>query len=212
MKKEVSYNQVNTLNWKRQAHYDFFRSFEKPFWGVTTQLNCTKAFAYCKTYNVSFFCYYLYLSLRAANEVQAFRYRIHDNNVLEYHEIGGSITVIRPDETFGFAYFDFYDEFERFQVELKKQINLEKQSRGLQTNANCRDVIHYSVLPYISFTQMEHALYGGQDNGIPKITFGKYLFQNDQILLPMSIHVHHALCDGVDVGKFVTTFQGYLEM
>ncbi|MEH6305708.1 CatA-like O-acetyltransferase [Olivibacter sp. CPCC 100613] len=212
MKKEVSYKQINIQYWKRQAHFNFFRSFEKPFWGITTQLNCTKAFAYCKTYRISFFCYYLYLSLRAVNSVQAFRYRLWKEEVLEYEEIGGSITVLRPDGTFGFAYFDFHHEFEYFQAELKKVINIEKQSKGLQTDPSCQHVIHYSVLPYLSFTQMEHALYGGSNDSIPKITFGKYSVQQQQLLLPMSIHVHHALCDGIDVGKFVAEFQQYMEV
>lgn len=212
MKKEVSYQEIDLQHWKRKDHFNFFNSFEKPWWGITTQLNCTKAYVYCQTYQVSFFHLYLYLSLRAVNAVRAFRYRIWQGKLLEYEEVGGSITVLRPDETFGFAYFDFYPEFNKFQSVLKDQLHTEKHCRGLKTIPSCQHVIHYSVMPYLSFTQIEHALYGGQEEGIPKISFGKYTMQDHQVLLPMSVHVHHALCDGIDVGKFVTEFQRYLEL
>jgi len=212
MKNELLYEEVDTTSWKRHAHFNFFKSFEKPLWGVTIQLNCTKAFAFCKASDISFFSYYLYQSLRAANEIMAFRMRIDGEKVLEYKRIDGSITVLRTDETFGFAYFDFHNAYAPFQEELKKQIIGEKQSVGLKTDLDRTNVIHYSILPYFSFTQMEHAQYSQRDDCIPKITFGKYFTQNQQLLLPMSVHVHHALCDGLDVGKFMNTMQGYMEI
>lgn len=212
MKSEIFCQELDITRWKRQAHFNFFKSFEQPVWGITTQLNCTKAFAFCKANNISFFSYYLYQSLRAANGTPAFHLRMSGGKVLEYKRIDGSITVLRADETFGFAYVDFHNAYAPFQDTLRKQMNHEKRATGLTTDVNRPNVIHYSVLPYLSFTQMEHAQYSQEEDCIPKITFGKYFMQNQQLLLPMSVHVHHALCDGLDVGKFVTAMQGYLEI
>ncbi|QNL48240.1 chloramphenicol acetyltransferase [Olivibacter sp. SDN3] len=212
MKNEVSFQEVDIKHWKRRAHFDFFKSFEKPLWGVTTQLNCTKAFAFCQANGVSFFYYYLYKSLCAVNNVEAFRLRIAGDRLLKYREIGGSVTVLRYDETFGFAYFELYNDFGAFETRLKRQIVCEKQSTGLQTDPNKPAVVHYSVMPYLSFTQIDHAQYNLREDCIPKITFGQYVKQGQQLFLPMSVHVHHALCDGLDVGKFIAQFQRYLEI
>ena len=41
----------------------------------------------------------------------------------------------------------------------------------------------------------------------PKITFGKMIQHGDQLSMPVSIHVHHALMDGYHAGQFVELFQ-----
>lgn len=212
MKNEGSFQEVDIIHWKRRAHFNFFKSFEKPLWGVTTQLNCTKAFAFCQANGTSFFYFYLYQSLRAINNVEAFRLRIDGDRLLKYSKIGGSVTVLRHDETFGFAYFDFCNGFGEFERQLRQQIVYEKQASGLQTDPNKPAVVHYSVMPYLSFTQIDHAQYNLQEDSIPKITFGQYVKQGQQLFLPISVHAHHALCDGLDVGKFIAQFQRYLEI
>lgn len=211
MKKQNSYLILNKTSWKRKEHFEFFHGFEAPFWGLSTQINCTKSYHYCKTYGISFFYYYLYHSLKAINQLSAFRLRIEGNEILEYGEVDGSITVLRPDETFGFAYFNYTKTFREFEDSAKIKINEEKNKKGLKTDSNKKDVIHYSVMPYLAFSQMQHAQHTIGDDSIPKITFGRYQAQGSQLFLPLSIHVHHGLCDGIDVGKFISLFQHYLE-
>lgn len=42
---------------------------------------------------------------------------------------------------------------------------------------------------------------------LPIITCGKYFIQGDQILLPISLQVHHAVCDGYHTSKFIEELQ-----
>jgi len=47
-------------------------------------------------------------------------------------------------------------------------------------------------------------------DSVPKISFGKVIPIDNQMLMPVSIHVHHALVDGSDIGKFYERFQNHL--
>ena len=38
---------------------------------------------------------------------------------------------------------------------------------------------------------------------MPRIAFGKFIQENDRTLLPISVEVHHALMDGLHVGRFL---------
>ena len=198
--------------WKRRDHFNFFRTFEQPFWGISTEINCTQAHAYCKAAGISFFMYYLYQSLRAANGIKEFKYRIEGQDIYEYQSISGSITVLRNDETFGFAYFDYNEDFSVFSQATKSNITSIKVTSGLQPNPDINSVIHYSVLPGIKFTNMQHAQHLSGQNSVPMIVFGQYHNSNGQILLPISVHVHHALCDGVHVEKLIKLFQAKMEL
>ncbi|MBP8894155.1 MAG: chloramphenicol acetyltransferase CAT, partial [Saprospiraceae bacterium] len=42
---------------------------------------------------------------------------------------------------------------------------------------------------------------------IPIFTMGKYFQQDNKILLPMSVQVHHAVCDGYHTSRFFNEVQ-----
>jgi chloramphenicol O-acetyltransferase type A len=197
---------IDIRTWKRREHFNFFRTFEQPFFGVTSLVNCTEAYNYCKSYKVSFLLYYLHKSLSAANSVQEFRYRIEEDQVVEYAQISGSITVLRNDETFGFVYFNYHSDLKTFSAEAKKVIMLEKTAVGLKLKPNINNLIHYSVLPGINFSSMQHAQMLVAEDSVPKIVFGKLIFKDGQVLLPISVHVNHALCDGLHVSRFLEEY------
>jgi len=60
------------------------------------------------------------------------------------------------------------------------------------------------VLPWISFTSFSHARNWGREDSVPKIAFGKFLKENQRTLLPFSVEVHHALMDGLHVGRYLS--------
>jgi chloramphenicol O-acetyltransferase type A len=65
-------------------------------------------------------------------------------------------------------------------------------------------------LPWLNFTSLSHARAFSFKDCIPKISFGKMTEQNGVKTMPVSIHVHHAIADGSDVGLFVEKFQEIL--
>lgn len=204
--------QLDIKNWNRHDHFHFFRQFDEPFFGVTVTVDVTKAYQTAKELNCSFFLFYLYQSLRAANQVEAFRYRIENEaEVVIYEQLNASPTINREDGTFGFAYMDYYADFQTFIYFANQEIARVKASKGLKLTASNDNVIHYSSLPWLDFTAISHARAFSFKDCIPKITFGKMTALNDTQKMPISIHVHHALADGADVGKFVEIFQSFLE-
>ena len=179
--------------WSRKEHFNFFNQFDEPFWGITTNIDCSRAYARCKDKNLSFFLYYLYQALTAANAITSFRYRIEEDQVYLYDKIHASPTINRPDDTFGFAYLEFYDNFSRFRKEAQKEIDKVQQSEGLFPAVSGENVIHFSSLPWIDFTSISHARNFEFNDSCPKISFGKMTEKDGQKTMPVSVHVHHAL-------------------
>lgn len=60
---------------------------------------------------------------------------------------------------------------------------------------------------WIRFTSESHPRNFGLRDSIPKITMGKYYHAGDRMMIPVSVHVHHALADGLHVGQFFTTLE-----
>lgn len=193
--------------WVRKDHFHFFNRFEEPFFGITVNIDCTVAYQQAKANNHSFFLYYLHKSLLAANAVEPFRYRIEGEEVMIYNEIHPSPTINRPDGTFGFAYMPFKESFEDFVSEAQKEIERVQNSTGLVPAGSSQNVIHYSSIPWLNFSAVSHARSFSFKDSCPKITFGKMIEQNDKKIMPVAVHVHHALMDGYHVGQFIEIFQ-----
>jgi chloramphenicol O-acetyltransferase type A len=202
MKKEI-----DLINWPRKDHYEFFSQFEEPFFGVTVNIDCTVAYMQAKEKGQSFFLYYLYRALKAANNVEAFRYRIIDKKVFLFDEVHASPTINRPDDTFGFSYMNYNEDEGLFCQHALKVMEEVRQSKGLHSAVSGENVIHFSAVPWLNFTSLSHARSYSFPDSIPKISFGKMTAHNGVQSMPISIHVHHGLMDGYHVGLFVENFQ-----
>lgn len=198
-------------NWNRRDHYEFFKTFDESFFGVTVDIQCTEAYEYCKSKGHSFFLYYLHCAIVAANGIDEFRYRIEDDEVVVYSEIAASSTIDRPDGTFGFSYMKYAADFVKFEEMAKLEVQRVKAGSGLEATLSGQDVIHFTVLPWFKFTSFSHARSYQRSDSCPKIAFGKMTEVDGKRVMPMSIHVHHALMDGYHVGQFVEQFETLLE-
>lgn len=205
---------IDFNNWKRKEHFNFFSQFDDPFFSLTSNVDCTNAYNLSSEKGISFFAYYLYLSLIAANDIPEFRYRIINNEVIEHDIIHASPTIGRDDETFGIGYVPFNPDFYIFQSSLiaeKQRIN---NISGLGFNdENIKDnVIHYSSIPWVSFKGLTHPRNFKIVDSVPKISFGRMIKESSgKKILPVSIFAHHGLMDGVHMGKYLEKFDQLLK-
>jgi chloramphenicol O-acetyltransferase type A len=190
-------------SWNRKEHFEFFRKFDEPFYHLNMNVDCTFGLQKAKAAKHSIFAWYLFSAMKAANMVQEFRYRIEGEEVYEYNTVHASPTIGRDDGTFGFAQVDFQEDFEIFQSQLNKEMERVRGLSGLFTAPERPDVIHYSALPWFSFTGLSHPRNYGDGDSIPKISFGKIFAQDNKSWLPLSVQVHHGLVDGFHVNLFV---------
>jgi len=89
-------------------------------------------------------------------------------------------------------------------------INHIKTNPVFEPHSEKDDAIYYTVIPWISFTAFEHAKMHNAADSVPRIGFGKYSWQSDKMVMPVSVQVNHALMDGLHVAKYFEKFQDQL--
>lgn len=202
---------INIETWARREQFHFFRQYDEPFWGATTEIDCTKAYTFCKANNESFFFYYLHKTLLASNQVENFCYRLSGENVYLFSENHASATINRDNDTFGFSFIQFHPNFQQFTEGGKKEVTRVRNSDKLFPPELSENVIHFSALPHLRFTGISHARSFKTPDSCPKISVGKITEKNGRFLMPLSVHVHHALADGLHVGQFVEIFENLMQ-
>ena len=196
-------------NWPRKEHFLFFKQLEEPFFGITTSIDCTRAYDAAKQLGISFFINYLHKTMVAINTIEPFRYRISGDEIIIYDQINASATISRADTTFGFSLIEYNPDLAVFSEIATKEIERVQNTPGLFTRTFETDnVIHFSAIPWIDFTSLSHARSYTFADSCPKISFGKMILdETGKRSMSMSVHVHHGLMDGFHVGQFVNCFQ-----
>jgi chloramphenicol O-acetyltransferase type A len=203
---------LNLNTWSRRIHFEFFKNYANPYFNICARVDVTALLEFTRDHKgISFSIAYHFLSIKAANEVESFRYRLVGDRVVVHERIHAGTIVLLPDESFTFVYFDYDEDFNRFHADAK--VAVEKALAGgprLDERADQDNLIYHSVLPWFSFTSISHARNLGQVDSVPKISFGKYVKEDGRVMMPVSVEVHHALMDGLHVGKYFELFEGYL--
>jgi chloramphenicol O-acetyltransferase type A len=202
---------LDLANWPRRELFEFFRDFDNPYFNICTRLDVTNLLAELSNHpGVSVSLAYHYFALKAANEVEPFRYRLRNGQVLVHEVINGGTTLMLPNETFTLVYFDYADTFAEFIGPAQRAVEETRNDRAFRPRHEDDARIHCTTIPWISFTSFSHARNWSREDSVPKISFGKFTRENDRLLMPFSVEVHHALMDGLHVGRYVARIEEML--
>ncbi len=198
--------QVDLDTWERKPLYELFRGISEPFHGVCLRVDCTETFLYAKEYGLSVFLALVHRALAAAQPLKHFRTRIVGEEIWDYEVIHGGSAVGRPNGTIGFGYYTYRANLREFIPEASEQVRQVKSRTDIERYTQ-QDLIRFSVLPWFDFTSISHARDFAWRDSAPRITFGKITEHEGRRTMPVSIHVHHALADGLHVAQFVHRFE-----
>ena len=164
------YKPIDFENWNRREHFEFFSTFDEPFFGINFEVDCTQAYRNAKDAGVPFFLWYLYRSLAAVNVIDEFRYRVVEGQVVCYDRIHASATINREDATFGFSFIEYSEDELEFRSAAEEEITAVRATSGLRMTGETErlNTIHYSALPWIRFTGLTHARHFATPDSVPK--------------------------------------------
>lgn len=203
---------INLDKWKRKEHFEFFNQFEEPFHSVTVEMDMTKCVASTSKHGYSLTRYYMFQFIKTIQQSEAFRLRIRNGEVFLLDPVHLGTTVLNANETFNYILIPYAEDFLNFDQNYIKALEEGKLREGLFPNGEDTDrQIHTSVLPWTKFSSLSHARQLKGQDSVPKVSFGKITRSSDSISMPISIHVHHALVDGIHVGQFIKKFQENLD-
>lgn len=200
--------------WHRRPIFNFFKDYDNPFFNVCVQMDVSSLLNLTRARKgISFTLAYHFLVLKAVNELEPFRYRLRGERVLVYDRIHAGTTVLLDDGRFVFSYFDYVEDYIQFQAHARDSIEKARDfaDRKEMGEDERDDMIHCSVLPWVSFTSISHARKFGGSDSVPKFAFGKHYEDGGTTKMPLSVEVHHALMDGLDVGRFFELLDGYFK-
>lgn len=201
---------IDLKNWKRKDHYHYFKQLDYPHFNICANVDITNFYHHVKENKLPFFISVLYACTKTANIIKEFRYRIRGEKAIEHEVVSPSFTVLIDDEMFSFCTTDYIDEFKNFIINTLNEIEKVKTNVNIKDEPGRDDLLYITCIPWISFTGLTHPIHMNPVETIPRISWGKYFEEGGKMKLPLSVQVHHALVDGIHVGKFYIELQKIL--
>jgi chloramphenicol O-acetyltransferase type A len=198
-------------NWNRKAHFSFFKEFDYPHFNICGNMDITEFIGFIKDKGDSFFLALLYASVKTANSIEEFRYRIRQDKVVVHDIVSPSFTIMTSNEVFSFCTADYADDYSDFYRHASHEMEKSKNNVNMRAESERDDLLYITSIPWVSFTGIIHPINMKPVDSIPRISWGKYFEESGRVKLPLSVQAHHALVDGAHIGQYFIKLQELLD-
>lgn len=192
---------INIDTWNRKEHFNFFKSVPYPIYNISFDINVTRLKEYTKDRKLSFNLSMIYLTTKALNEIDNFKYRLRGDAIILHDSLTPSYSDLEEgSELFKMVTVDMENDIEVFVKKSKEKAKNQTSYFIASDFINRDDLVFYSIVPWISFTSIDHTINLKQGDAIPRVTCGKYYSKEKEIYLPFNIQVNHLFVDGIHLG------------
>lgn len=206
----MTFQVIDKENWPRKEYFEHYFTGVPCTYSMTVNLDITRILERGnKLYPAM-----LYYLTTIVNRHPEFRTAISQSGELGvYSEMLPSYTVFHRDtELFSELWTSYDPDLEAFCAAYERDVQQYKEHGGLLGKPGCpKNVFNVSMIPWTTFEGFHLNLQKGYEYLLPIFTMGKYKKENGRILLPLAVQVHHAVCDGFHVCRFVNELQEMIE-
>ncbi len=206
----MNFKKIDIDNWDRKENYNWFTTKSRCKINMTMNIDATKLIKVIKENNLRHYPVFTYIVSRVLNANDEFK--------MNYDEEGnlGIYDVVHPrypifhesDKRLSILWTEYSENFSVFYDRFISDINTYGEKRSMAAKGifppNCFDM---SSLPWSSFTSFDCPPTNDVVWLPPFVMVGRFFEDNGKLLLPVSISVHHSVCDGYHVSRFFNEFQ-----
>ncbi len=200
---------IDLQSWNRKEYFEHYFSKVPCTYSMTVKLDITAI----KKTNRKVYPSMLYALTTVVNQHEEFRMDIDQNGRLGfYSEMIPSYTVWNQEtQLFTNLWTAYHSDIEKFCKAYEMDIAQYAKRQGLTAKPNVpKNTFPISMVPWTTFEGFHLHLQKGYEYLLPIFTMGKYFQEQEKVWMPLAIQVHHAVCDGFHVGRFLEELQALI--
>ena len=208
----MSIQTIQLETWQRRDHFLSYRGSDFPYIFITADLDVTRFHAFARRSSLSFYLAMVHAANAVANRIENFRYRIADGQPVIVDAIRPAFTHLQSgSEMFIIVEAEPDESIVEFCRRARLQAEQPLAGHGLAAIKGRLDVIIYSSLPWVRYTQLMRPVVRIGHDSTPKISWGRFERQGNRLVMPLSLQVHHGLMDGYHLGLYYERLQQHLD-
>lgn len=206
----MKFNLIDIDNWDRKPYFEHFLNHTRCTFSMTANVDITKLLKLSRKKDIKFYPTFIYMVSRIVNSHEEFRTCFDEQGKLGFwDEMLPSFTIFHNDDkTFTNIWTEYSVDFDAFYRNYQEDIMQYGKIKCMNPKkSEPKNTFPISSIPWVSFTGFNLNIFNDGTYLLPIVTAGKYFDQRNKILLPISLQVHHSVCDGYHVGLFLSELQ-----
>lgn len=206
------FNKIDIHTWNRKENYSHYFNIVPCTYSMTINLDITNFIKIVKVNNYKFFPVILYALSQIVNIHKEFRMDLDETMNVGYYDYSNPCYTIfhNETETITNAWTEYTNDFKIFLQSYNNDMSIYQNDFQNSKTLIGTNYFNVSCIPWTSFTGFNLNLQKGYDYFPPIFTIGKYFSDGNKVMLPLAIQVHHAVCDGFHLSRFINELQDYL--
>ncbi|MEG1980060.1 MAG: CatA-like O-acetyltransferase, partial [Victivallaceae bacterium] len=170
------YTIIAQSTWPRAMHCQVFKRQLNPTYTVGFELDITDFKPWVKSHNYSFTLAMMHIVSRCANQLENFRYRFLNGDVVLYDKCPVNFVWLNPEtELFKFVNYPFLENMTEF---ISGARNAAEAQTAYFIAPPANDAFIFSPLPWVSYTEKTHTFSGNSEQASPIFDWGKFFTRN----------------------------------
>lgn len=206
----MTFTPIDRETWERKEYFDHYFSQVPCTYSAVFPLDITSL----RQRGEKLYPAMLYAITTIVNRHREFRTAINPKGQLGfYQQMHPCYTVFhKDDETFSNIWTSYAPEYRDFLANYQLDQQRYGRCKGMMGKPEPpENTFPVSMIPWASFSGFNLNLQKGYDYLLPIFTMGKFYQKKDKTLLPLAIQVHHGVCDGFHLCRFVEELQALLK-
>lgn len=206
----MTFTPIDREHWARREYFDHYFSQVPCTYSVVFKLDITKL----RQQGRKLYPTMLYQIAGEVNRWEQFRTALNCRGQLGvYDQMHPCYTIFHKEsETFSNLWTEYTPDYEAFCQAYQRDMAEYGDNLGMEAKPGTpENTFPVSMLPWASFEGFNLNLQKGYDYLLPIFTMGRYYEENGKTLLPLAVQVHHAVCDGFHLCRFVSGLQARLD-
>ncbi len=194
---------IEFTNPHQRRHFEFFHSMNHPHFSLCANVEIGGWLDMARRRGLKITPSIVHLLARVANEIPQLRQRIREDQAVEHDVVHPTFSVATDaSDVFSFCHVDYSPDLEDFVQRATTAMGEMRTEPIFEDEPGRDDYLFMSPLPWVAFTSVQHAMQYHPHDSVPRISWGMFFESDGRTLMPLSLQVHHALVDGLHVGRF----------
>ena len=208
-----NFQKIDLDNWKRKHYYDYFMNKENKMrcrFGMTANIDITNLLNVIKTNKLRCYPTFTYLVSKVLNRHECFKVDEYNGELILWDKLHVRYPMFNEyTKTITSIWLEYDDDFNVFYKNALKDIEKYSGIQSMYAKENFPPNFYdITSIPWVSFTDFQIDMYEVDGTWLlPMVAIGKFFNFGDKVLMPVSIKLHHATCDGYHAGVFYNDLQ-----
>ena len=208
----MDYRIVDLNEWSRGNLFQFYMDHMRIVMSLTVDIDVTSLKAYSQKQGLDFYPLMLWVVSKVINSHDEFKLGWDQaGNLIRWAYVSPSYTDFHAeDESFTKMVTEYSDDLREFCERVAADRARHQQDRAVLDHQppNFFDV---SCLPWVTYRHFDVHVFDEGKFLAPVVTWGKYAQAGGNLMMPLTMNIHHAVADGFHLSRFFNEVQELID-